>query len=55
MNRFSDGKIHTYVKTMDTGAASIKAVDNITINITFPAASHFQYANQLELNEQLEM
>lgn len=30
----------------------IKALDNITINITFPAASHLQYANQLELNEE---
>lgn len=32
----------------------IKRSDNITINVTFPAASHFQYANQLELKEEQE-
>ena len=32
----------------------IKALDNITIDITFPAASHLQYANQLELQEEQE-
>ena len=32
----------------------IKGLDKITINITFPAASHFQYANQLELQEERE-
>ncbi|CAG8819543.1 18673_t:CDS:1, partial [Racocetra fulgida] len=29
----------------------IKRLDNITINTTFPAASHSQHANQLELKE----
>ena len=32
----------------------IKELDNITIDITFPAASHLQYANQLELSEERE-
>ena len=32
----------------------IKELDNITIDFTFPAASHFQYANQLELQEERE-
>lgn len=32
----------------------IKELDNITIDITFPAASQLQYANQLELREELE-
>jgi hypothetical protein len=32
----------------------IKGLDNITIDITFPAASHLQYANQLELSEERE-
>ncbi|RIB26741.1 hypothetical protein C2G38_2264691 [Gigaspora rosea] len=32
----------------------IKGLDNITINTTFPAASHLQYANQLELKEEQE-
>ncbi|CAG8761404.1 2993_t:CDS:2, partial [Gigaspora rosea] len=32
----------------------IKRLDNITINATFPAASRFQYANQLDLNEEQE-
>lgn len=30
----------------------IKDLDNITINFTFPAASYYQYANQLELKEE---
>ncbi|CAG8813730.1 1388_t:CDS:1, partial [Racocetra fulgida] len=29
----------------------IKELDYITINFKFPAASHLQYANQLELKE----
>ncbi|RIB12289.1 hypothetical protein C2G38_2201035 [Gigaspora rosea] len=32
----------------------IKRLDNITINATFPAASCFQYANQLDLNKEQE-
>ena len=32
----------------------IKELDNITIDISFPATSHFQYANQLELKEERE-
>ncbi|RIB09159.1 hypothetical protein C2G38_2044549 [Gigaspora rosea] len=32
----------------------IKGLDNITINTTFLAASHLQYANQLELKEEQE-
>ncbi|RIB17574.1 hypothetical protein C2G38_2142556 [Gigaspora rosea] len=32
----------------------IKRLDNITINATFPAASRFQYANQLNLNKEQE-
>ncbi|CAG8745016.1 17567_t:CDS:2, partial [Racocetra fulgida] len=32
----------------------IKGLDDITINITFPAASCFQYANRLKLKEEQE-
>jgi hypothetical protein len=32
----------------------VKELDHITINITFPAASHLQYANQLKLSEEQE-
>ena len=32
----------------------IKALDGITIDITFPAASHLQHANQLDLQEERE-
>ena len=30
----------------------IKALDSITIDTTFPAASHLQHANQLGLDEE---
>ncbi|CAG8803825.1 7767_t:CDS:1, partial [Racocetra fulgida] len=32
----------------------IKELDHITIDFKFPAASHLQYANQLELKEERE-
>ncbi|RIB09035.1 hypothetical protein C2G38_2209987 [Gigaspora rosea] len=32
----------------------IKELNNIIINITFSAASHLQYANQLKLKEEQE-
>ena len=32
----------------------INELDHITVDITFPAASHFQYSNQLELQEEQE-
>ena len=46
----SNGDNPSYPMVLDR----VKELDNITIDITFPAASHIQYANQLELSEERE-
>ncbi|CAG8796698.1 7313_t:CDS:2, partial [Cetraspora pellucida] len=53
-NSFQDNQMKERPNYTSMVLNRIKELDNITINFTFPAASYYQYVNQLELKEEKE-